>query len=159
MCESCFITPAEAHGRLLLEAVTAKCSCPGKIFGLGLDVSGIHITIAARFRVASGSAALSQGVTAIQEARDHRVATLSATTPHWEAQWLSASNLARHLHGARSSTLTPCYRLQSAASPLLRAGEQPGSSAQGSAARASNILGPVSRRRVCQILEAFLAAG
>ena len=59
-----------------------KCGSLGRNSAQGLTSWGIRVmSVAARFRVGSGSTTLFQDVTAVQEARDLRFAILSATQP------------------------------------------------------------------------------
>ena len=99
----------------------------GKSVGLGLDTDGIErVSIAARFRVASGSATLACGIDRIKAAREDQHAVLASLSADWERRYLTESSSSDdHCHVNRIDVNhrlrnLPVHKMQAGAATLLR---------------------------------------
>ena len=98
--------------------------------GLGIDRCGIRIvSLAARFRTAATSGTLVNGLAKSRAARDYDGASIYATTPEWEEQFLKTSMAyrtteayehVRQMDSADRIADSPSEKKQKAATTLLR---------------------------------------
>ena len=157
---SFFQTLLTALSRALLPlgpAVPCRPDLPraGSVCGLGIDLFGIRIlSVAARFRTAANSNTLAGGLAKISAAREHDGASHFALTSEWEEKFLKTSmghstmeacEGVRHLDHAGRIADSPSSKKQKAATALLRDAIQNRYFSLPIAARASKILGPISR--------------
>ena len=64
----------------------------GSVCGLGADILGIHtLSLAARYRTASNSVTLANGMAKIQAAREHDLASIYARSSEWKEKLLNPS--------------------------------------------------------------------
>ena len=135
----------------------------GSVCGLGPDILGIHtLSLAARYRTASNSGTLANGLAKIQAAREYDHALHLCSQLRMEGEffellpwpitpwrhlklyfaWITMANLMTLLMA----------RNKKAATALLRDEFQKQDFAKPMSLRASRILGPVSRFRIAQIM-------
>ena len=130
--------------------------------GLGTDLVGIHsISLAARYRVAACSKTLRQGLEKIQTARGHNSAPIFALSPVWEKEFLAPSmacstanafDIVCRLDGDGKLDEALQNKKQKVATGLLRDKLYEQDFAGPISARASEVVGPISRYRVADIL-------
>ena len=113
-------------------------------------MQGIHtLSLAARFRTASNSGTLTNGLAKIQAAREYDHAPIFALSSEWKEKSLA---IVRRLDHYGKLDESPQDKKQKAATALLRDEFQKQDFAKPVSLRVSRILGPVSRFRIAQIL-------
>ena len=132
------------------------------VCGLRPDMLGIHtLSLAARFRTASDSGTLTNGLAKIQAAREYDNAPIFALRSEWKEKFLKPSMahstmeapaIVRRLDHYGKLDESPQDKKQKAATALLRDEFQKQDFAKPVSLRVSRILGPVSRFRIAQIL-------
>ena len=126
----------------------------------GLNVLGIRI-LAARFRTAANSGTLVSGSAQIRAARNFDGASIYALTSEWEAKFFKTSMACStmeayeyvcHIDRVGSIADSPSDKKQEAATALLCDTIQKRDFAVLITARASRILGPISRHLMAQVI-------
>ena len=130
--------------------------------GLGIDLFGTRIlSLAAQLRRAANSHTLADGLAKIRAARGNDGVSLFALSPEWDETFLKTSmahstmeafERASHLDHAGRSADSPSSKKQKAATTLLRDVIPKRDFSLPIAARATKILGPISRHLKAQIL-------
>ena len=134
----------------------------GSACGHGIDRCGIRIiSLAARFRTAATSGTPVNGPAKHRAARDDDGAAILTTTPEWEEKFLKTSmaystteayEYVRQMDSADRVADSPSDKKHNAATTLLRDAIQIRDIAVPIVARASRILGPISRHLMEQII-------
>ena len=134
----------------------------GSECSLGSDLFGIRIlSLAARFRTAANSNTLGHGLAKIRAAREYDDVSLFALTPEWDKKFLVASmahstmeaqEYVRHLDHAGNISDSPSNKKQKVATTVLRDAIQKRDFSVPIAARATKILGRISRHLMAQML-------
>ena len=143
-------------------AISSKLLEVGSVCGLGPDLVGIHsISLAARYRVAACSSTLRTGLEKVNEARGHNCTPLFALSPKREHEFLipsmafntaDAFDIVCRLDRYDTLDEVPQNKKQKFATSLLLDKLRKEDFAGPLASRASNVLGPISRHRVADIL-------